>query len=341
MRLNAADLEAHLKRQLLPIYLLTGDEPLQLGEAADRLRRHARDQGYASREVFEADARFDWGGFLHAANSLSLFAERRILDLRIPGTPGQEGGKALTAYAERPAEDSLLLITLPKLDKAQQASKWFKALEQAGAVLQVWPVEPAQLPAWIERRMRAKGLQPSREAVLLLADRVEGNLLAAAQEIDKLALLHPVGALSAEELEQAVADSARYDVFKLVDAALEGKTARVLRILHGLQGEGAAEPIVLWALVREIRTLAAIAADLERGVPPQRALDRPGLWEKRKPLLGQGARRLSLRRWRRLLQLCARADRAIKGRDAADPWLLFQDIATQMAGAPAIAGLRS
>jgi len=337
MRLNASDLEAHLKRQLLPLYLLTGDEPLQLGEAADRLRRHARDQGYASREVFEVDNRFDWGDFLTAANSLSLFAERRVLDLRIPaGTPGQEGSKALVAYAERPAEDTLLLITLPKLDKPQQGSKWLKALETVGAMVQVWPVEPAQLPAWIDRRMRAKGLQPTREAVLLLADRVEGNLLAAAQEIDKLVLLHSGDPLDATALEQAVADSARYDVFKLVDAALEGKTARVLRILGGLKGEGAAEPIVLWALVREIRTLAAIAGDLERGVPLQRALNRPGLWEKRKPLLGQGARRLSLRRWQRLLQLCARADRAIKGRENADPWLLFQDIATQMAGAPAI-----
>ncbi len=337
MRLNAADLDAHLKRQLLPLYLLTGDEPLQLGETADRLRLHAREQGYSSREVFEADSRFHWDDFLTAANSLSLFADRRVLDLRIPGgTPGQEGGKALTAYAERPAEDTLLLITLPKLDKQQQGSKWFKALEQAGAVVQIWPVEPAQLPAWIERRMRAKGLQPSREAVLLLADRVEGNLLAAAQEIEKLLLLHSGGPLGADELEQAVADSARYDVFKLVDAALEGKTARVLRILGGLKGEGAAEPVVLWALVREIRTLAAIAGDLERGVPLQRALSRPGLWEKRKPLLGQGARRLSLRRWHRLLQLCAQADRTIKGRERGDPWLLFQDIATQMAGAPAI-----
>lgn len=334
MRLRFEDIHRHFKSELKPVYLVSGDEPLQQGEAADAIRAAARAAGYATREVYEADNKFDWGELSAAANSLSLFSDRRIIDLRVPGgAPGIPGGKALVEYAERPPEDTILLITLPKLDRRQQASQWFKALDRIGALVQVWPVDAGRLPQWINQRMQGRGLQPEPEAVRILAERVEGNLLAASQEIEKLLLIQGPGAVSAEQLTAAVADSARYDVFTLVDAALQGQIARALHILNGLRAEGTPEPVVLWALAREIRTLVSVAGELEKGASPQQAMAaRRDIWDKRKPLVAKGAQRLPAPRWRALLVLCAQADRAIKGRKRVDPWLLFQDITAQMAG---------
>jgi DNA polymerase-3 subunit delta len=338
MRLRSAELEAHLTKGLAPLYLLTGDEPLQLGEAADRIRHRARSLDYATREVMEVDRGFDWNELAAEANSLSLFSEKRIIDLRIPsGKPEAAGGKALQAYVERPPEDTLLLITMPKLEKNQTNSAWFKALERAGVVIQIWPVDGAQLVPWLERRMRERGLQPQPGVGALLADQIEGNLLAAAQEIDKLLLLHGPGPLSAEQLLAAVSDSARFDVFKLVDSALAGQAARSLRILGGLRGEGTATPVVLWALAREIRMLAELAWEVEHGTSVQRAIAaRPGLWDNRKPLVGKALQRTPVRGWHQLLRLCTRTDRAIKGRERADPWLLLEQITLRLAGAQII-----
>ncbi len=336
MRVRAAELNAALTRDLAPIYLLSGDEPLQMKEAADAIRRTARERGFGEREVLEADNRFDWGRLAAEANSLSLFAERRLIDLRVPsGKPGAEGGKALAGYAETPPEDTLLLITLPKLEKGQANSKWFKALDRAGVVVQVWPIEGAQLPRWLEQRMRRAGLEPAPGVVPMLAERIEGNLLAAEQEIDKLLLLHGPGPVTPEQLAGAVSDSARYDVFGLVDAALAGQVARCLRMLGGLRAEGTAAPVVLWALAREVRSLTGLAGEVASGTSAARAVGaRRDIWDKRKPLVSRGLERLDLAGWRQLLRLCARADRAIKGRDPADPWLLMQQIVARMAGAP-------
>lgn len=338
MRIRIPELTASLKQRLAPIYLLSGDEPLQMQEAADAIRRAARDRGYSEREVLEADNRFDWGRLAAEANSLSLFAQQRIIDLRIPsGKPGTEGGKALAGYAAAPPDDTLLLITLPKLEKGQANSKWFRSLEKSGVVLQIWPIEGGQLQPWIEQRMRRAGLEPAPGVVPMLAERIEGNLLAAVQEIDKLLLLNGPGTLTPDQLAGAVADSARYDVFGLVDSALEGKVARCLRMLNGLEAEGTAAPVVLWALAREVRSLTSLAGEVARGTPVARAIGaRRDIWDKRKPLVTRGLQRLDLPRWRTLLQLCARADRAIKGQDPADPWLLMQQIVTRMAGAPAL-----
>ncbi|HEB96812.1 MAG TPA: DNA polymerase III subunit delta [Sedimenticola thiotaurini] len=336
MRIRVSELEATLERGLAPIYLLSGDEPLQMKEAADAIRRAARDGGYDEREVLEADNRFDWGRLAAEANSLSLFAQRRLIDLRIPsGKPGAEGGRALAAYAAAPPPDTLLLITLPKLERGQSNSKWFKALERAGALVQVWPIEGAQLSRWVEQRLRRAGLEPAPGVVPMLTERIEGNLLAAVQEIDKLLLLNGPGRVTPERLAGAVADSARYDVFGLVDAALQGQVARGLRMLGGLQAEGTAAPVVLWALAREIRTLTTLAGEVARGTPPARAVGaRRDIWDKRRPLVTRGLQRLELPAWRGLLRLCARTDRAIKGQDPSDPWLLMQQIVARMAGAP-------
>lgn len=321
MRLRSDQLTAHAARPLLPIYLVSGDEPLQLNEAVDALRAAARKQGFTEREVLEVETGFDWSALAAAGSSLSLFAERKLIELRLPsGKPGDAGAKALSAYAAAPSPDNLLLISCGKLDKQQQKSKWFTALESAGAVIQIWPVEPRALPVWVRQRLQARGLQPTPEAAQLLAERVEGNLLAAAQEVEKLALLHGAGPLDTDQVRAAVADSARYDVFELADAALGGDVTRCARILEGLRGEGDEPVLILWALVREVRALALIAAGQAAGTPPEALFQQHKVWDKRRPLYQAALKRHGLRRWYALLRRAARLDRICKGAEPGNPW---------------------
>lgn len=331
MRLRPEQLAQHLAGHLAPAYLITGDEPLQANEACDAIRAAARAAGHATREILEAGNGFDWNTLIAEANAFSLFAEKKIIDLRIPGgKPGREGGKALAEYCQRPPDDTLLLLRLPKLERQQQNAKWFKSIEKLGVILQVWPIEPARLPQWIEQRMRKAGLQPDKDSVRLLADRVEGNLLAAHQEIEKLLLLHGPGKIDAAQLAQAVADSARYDVFELVDSALRGEAARSLRILDGLKGEGVAAPVVLWALHREIAMITGISADIAKGLSAEHALSRPQLWRNRQPLIRQALQRLKPPALLALLGRCQQADASAKGADPADPWLLLEQISLEL-----------
>ncbi len=332
MRLRNDQLAAHLKKSLAPVYFLTGDEPLQMGEAADLIRTCAKQQGHSEREVLEHGANFDWGVLSNAADSLSLFGEQRILDLRLSSPKvGAEGSKALTHFAENPPPDTLLLITAPKLERSQLNTKWVKLLDQAGVLVQIWPVEGNRLPPWIEQRLRKAGLVPEAGVVEMLAERVEGNLLAATQEIEKLLLLYGPGVVSIERLTEAVADSARFDVFGLVDALLLGDLPRGLRMLQGLKSEGIAIPVVLWALSREIRALAEMAFELEQGGSAERVMGAYRVWEKRKPLIRRGLKQPA-GHWRRLLAECARTDRLIKGLGRDDPWLHLQDIAVGISG---------
>lgn len=333
MRLRIDQLSEHLKKGLAPIYLLTGDEPLQLGEAADAVRKQARAEGYSGRDILDAGKGFDWNELNAEANSLSLFAERRILDLRLTSAAiGKAGSEALCDYASRPPADTLLLITCPKLDRNQQNSKWAKTLDQTGVMVQIWPIEGPRLQPWIEKRLRQHGLTPEPEVVPMLAERVEGNLLAAAQEIDKLLLLNGPGIIGISQLTEAVADSARFDVFGLVDSALLGKPARVARMLNGLRAEGVPPAVVLWALAREIRQLASMAFDMERGTGADQAMAAHRVWNQRKAIVRQGLTRLRRRRWQQLLASCARTDRTIKGQEKGDPWELLRTITLTMAG---------
>ncbi|MCU0971843.1 MAG: DNA polymerase III subunit delta [Gammaproteobacteria bacterium] len=334
MRLRQQELAGHLAGRLLPIYLLSGDEPLQLTEAADAVRQAARERGHTVREVLEVDKGFEWGRLGAEADALSLFAERRLIELRMPGgKPGTQGGAAITEYARRPPEDTVLLISMPKFDRDQGRAAWVKAVETAGAVIQVWPIEPDRLPGWVGQRMRRRGLDPGPGVAELLAGRVEGNLLACAQEIEKLLLLHGPGRLTAEQLAEAVADSARFDVYALADSALQGNAGRSLRILRGLRAEGTPAPLVLWALARELRAIAAVAAAMEGGGSPDQAMAAHGVWDKRRAPVQQAARRQPARAWREVLCTCARCDGAIKGQESAEPWLLLEDIALAMSGA--------
>ncbi|QXI39093.1 DNA polymerase III subunit delta [Pseudomonas xantholysinigenes] len=337
MKLAPAQLNKHLQGSLAPVYIVSGDDPLLCQEAADAIRTAARQQGYDERQVFSADANFDWGNLLLAGASLSLFAQRRLLELRLPsGKPGDKGAAALIEYCAKPAEDTLLLISLPKLDGSAQKTKWGKALIEGGQCqfIQIWPVDAQQLPQWINQRLSQAGLSAQRDAVDLIAARVEGNLLAAAQEIEKLKLLAEGNQITVETVQAAVADSARFDVFGLVDAILNGEAAHALRMLEGLRGEGVEPPVILWALARELRLLAGLAQQFSQGVPLDKAFSqaRPPVWDKRRPLVSKALQRLSAQRWAQLLQDAQRIDAQIKGQADGSPWTGLSRLSLLMAG---------
>ena len=339
MPIGPGQLRQRLAQELAPIYLIFGNEPLQLGEAADAVRAAARERGFGEREVLEAGRDFDWSALAGAAGSLSLFAERRLIELRLAAARGGDkgegvgraGAEAIRALCQRPSPDLLVLILAPGLDAKAARSKWVQTLEASGVVVQVRALQGAQLHRWLEARLRSAGFAPCRDAVALLAERVEGNLLAADQEITKLALLREPGPLDAEALVAAVADSARYGVFDLADAALAGQRARVERVLTALQSEAAAQPLVLWALAREVRKLAAIAFAGGDRRALEAAFKAHQVWESRRGAAQAAARRLGRERLWRLLTLCADAELAIKGRGPGAPWALLAAIAHGLA----------
>jgi DNA polymerase-3 subunit delta len=340
MQLKPEQLDAHLKKSLAPVYFISGDEPLRVLEAADAIRAAARVQGYDERDVLTVQAGFDWNSLLAEAGNLSLFAQRKVIDLRLPsGKPGDAGARALREYAQRPPEDTVLLITAGKLEPAARNSKWVQALEQAGVVSFVWPLDGNEFPAWVQARMRRRGLEPTREAVRMLADRVEGNLLACVQEIDKLYLLRGAGPVDESDILQLVADHARYDVYGLVDAALSGQAARSVHILQGLQAEGTAPPVVLWALAREIRQLAGMAAAVSAGQAIPALLAKYRVWANRKGLVGNALKRLPAGQCRTLLRQCAALDRVCKGQAAGNAWDELLQLTLQLAGKPVMQGL--
>jgi DNA polymerase-3 subunit delta len=322
MQLAPAQLSQHLQRGLRSLYTLHGDEPLLLQEAADAIRAAARAQGHTERSVFTvAGAHFDWGGVLAAGGSLSLFADKQLLELRIPsGKPGKDGSAALQRIAESAAgnDSTLVLVSLPKLDRATKTGAWFGALENHGVTLQVDPVERAALPAWIAQRLKAQGQQVAagedgQRALQMFSDRVEGNLLAAHQEISKLALLHPPGELSAAQIESAVLNVARYDVFKLSEAVLAGQTLRAQRMLAGLQAEGEAAVLVHYTLAEDIRALKRVRDAMDAGRPLPMALREQRVWGPREKLFERVLPRLTAPTLARLLQAAHQVDGIVKG----------------------------
>jgi len=321
MRLKPEQLDPHLARGLQPLYLVFGDEPLLAQEAADAIRVRARQEGCAEREVFTVERGFNWQNLLTSGSSMSLFASRRLVEIRIPsGKPGNDGSQALQEYCARLPADTVTLVVCPKLDKAVQAGKWFKSMEQAGVVVAVFPVERAQLPAWIGGRLARQNQRAGPATLQLLADQVEGNLLAAFQEVQKLALLFPAGMLSFEQVKESVADVARFDVFKLGDALLAGDVARVSRVLDVLRGEGEDPVLILWALTREIRTLAKLRGGMRRGGSLPQLMREAWIWEARQKLVEQAVKRTSEARLLQGLKQAAGIDRMIKGLAKGDVW---------------------
>ena len=322
MQLTPAQLTNHLRQGVRSLYTLHGDEPLLLQEAADAIRAHARGQGFTDRTSHTvAGANFDWSEVLAAGGSLSLFADKQIVDIRIPsGKPGKDGSSAIQQLAQQCVgnDSTLTLVSLPRLDKATRGSAWFAALEGAGLTIALERVERAVLPQWLAQRLgaqdqRVKAGVEGQQALQFFADRVEGNLLAAHQEIQKLALLFPPGELGFAEIESAVLNVARYDVFKLSDAVLSGQAARVQRMLDGLQAEGEAEVLVHYALAEDIRTLWRVKDAIARGRPMPVALREQRLWGNKERLFERAVPRLGLEAVNELLRAAHTVDGIVKG----------------------------
>ncbi|MEB0137925.1 MULTISPECIES: DNA polymerase III subunit delta [unclassified Undibacterium] len=314
MQLRFDALPGHLAKTLAPLYVITSDEHLLALEAADQIRRAAKAQGFLEREILSVERSFKWGALLAANQSQSLFGDKKLIDLRIPtGKPGKEGGQALQEYIAKLSPDNLTLISLPKLDWATQKAAWVSSLQQAAVYIDIPLVERAQLPNWINQRLQAQQQTLDRQSLDFIADRVEGNLLAAHQEIQKLALLHAPGKLSFEQIHDAVLNVARYDVFKLNEAMLAGDVARLARMLHGLQGEGEALPLVLWAMAEEIRTLLKLKSGVAQGRPLSALLKEYRIWGPREKLMEPALRRVSLPSLQSALQEAAQIDKMVKG----------------------------
>jgi DNA polymerase III subunit delta len=321
MRINTEQLHQHLARGLQPLYTVFGDEPLLALEASDRIRTAARAEGYAEREVLTAESGFRWSELALAGSAQSLFASRKLLEVRVPtGKPGTEGSTALQSYAQRLPADTVTLIELPELDWRSQKSAWFEALERAGVCVEARAVTRRALPQWLAGRLKAQKQDADAETLAFIADRVEGNLMAAYQEVQKLALLFPPGKLSFAQVRDAVLDVARYDVFALGEVMLEGDPLRVTRMMDGLKGEGAAPPLALWALTEEIRAIGTILAGTAAGMPVQTLVSRTVRGFTHQKLMQARYQRYSLDDVTGALRHAAAIDRIIKGLAKGDIW---------------------
>ena len=330
MELKPEQLASQLESgPLKPAYLIAGPEALRVLEAADALRVADRAQGYTEREVYEPEGNRepDWGAMESSFHAPSLFAARRLIELRLPtAKPGKEGGRLIEEFCAAPPPDLTLLVTGGEWSK-QHGGKWSEAIGRIGHVAIAWPVKPHELPDWIERRLRARGVRADRDAVQVLVERIDGNLLAAAQEVDKLALLADGTPLSAARMRDLVSDAARFDVFRVLDAALNGQPAQVSRMLAGLRAEGEAVPAVLGMVVRELQLLAKLARAQARGgnalTGEFKALR---VWDSKQPTYKRALQRHAEGHWDRFLAAVGRVDRMAKGREAGDAWVALERV---------------
>lgn len=328
MKLKTEQLAAHLQKGLAPFYIVSGDEPLLLQETCDKIRLASKKHGIEERELLHAEAGFNWTDLLDQSNAMSLFASRRLIEVRIPNGKPSDKGKALLDIAAHPNPDNIILIVTPRLDAATQKSKWFKTLEAAGVFIAIWPIDRNQLPGWLQRRIQAAGMSASQDAVALFAQRIEGNLLAAVQEIEKMRMMG-TEQISADLIEEATADSARYDAFTLADSCLLGNIGDATRILSHLKAEGYEAIMILGALIRKIRQLISLQA-----YGPQRLTEgfkSQNIWPKQQPPFKAALSRLQQTDLFECLQTAEQIDRAIKG-DGNNPWLLLHRLAELLTG---------
>ncbi len=331
MLLRAEQLDAHLKGTLAPSYVLHGDEPLLVIEAADAIRAAGRARGFSEREVLVVTQYFKWSALAEAAGNMSLFGGEKLIDLRIPtGKPGREGSDALARYAANPPSGVITLVTLPQVDWKAQKSAWFTALTGNGVVMELNAPALDRLPDWLAGRLARQGQSAGREALEFMAGHVEGNLLAANQEVMKLSLLHPPGELSLEQVRNAVMDVARYDVEDLRQALLTGDAARASRLLDGLRAEGVAAPLVLWIIVAELRVLATARAEMDAGRSADEALATARIFGARQSPYRRALQRLTSAATRTALMQAARLDRMIKGVARGDVWDEFLQIVLRL-----------
>lgn len=331
MHVKPEQLEQHLKQGMRSCYLVTGAEPLIVQECADAIRRAARAAGCVDRERFDSSDKESWHNLVQSASAMSLFADRKLIEIQVEnGKPGTEGSKALQEYLLIDSDD-ILLIVAGKIDKQSQRAKWYTALDQGGTVVTVWPIHPRDLPSWIQQRLNQRGMKCDRDAITMLAERVEGNLLAAAQEIEKLSLLANDTHITTDTVSQSVGNSARYNVFNMVDTALAGDARGALRALRGLKAEGSAAPAILWPVSKELRLLIDASSAVKKGTPPGAALDRLGVWRSRLNLMQQALGRHTPESLDQCLHLNFAADGSAKGFMPGDCWDYLESLVVAIA----------
>jgi len=331
-KVNSEQLTRQLKQGVPPVIFIYGDETLLVEEACDTVRERVKQAGFNERELHHTDGTFNWQNLIQNANSLSLFSEKKLIEIRLHnGKPGDSGSKALVEYCTYPSEDTLLLIISPKLERSALNSKWFKQLDQSGFTVPIWPISSEQLPQWLDRRLQKQGLQADSEALDVLAEKVEGNLLAGAQEVDKLLLNCEQTLITGAMMRELVADSARYNVFGLIDKALTGDAIGAGQALNGLRSEGSEPLKLLWALTNEVRTLVTLKEAIDHGMSFNQAAKSHRIWKSRERITQHALNRLALRRLHLLLRQCIAVDKAVKGMGG-DPWALMQDITLGLSG---------
>ncbi len=338
MRVDCGQL-ANRSGPLAPVTLLFGDEPLLIEEASDLLRRAAMEQGYTERTSLTVEKGFDWNELVESGQSLSLFAERRLIEVRLPtGKPGADGGAILSGLAQDPPEDTIVMVISGRIDGQGQKTKWFKTIEKHGLVAAAREIRVEAFPAWLSDRLASRGLQPDRESVALLQHYFEGNLLAAAQEIDRLALLMGEAGESvsqSEVLRDSVSDNTRFSVFNYIDACLLGDSKRALRMLDGLKGEGEPAALVLFLLAKEVRSMSLLAWEIEQGSRQDAVFQRYRVWQNRKKAIAAALKRHGYDSWRSLLRQVARLDKIMKGQASGgshDVWFDIEQLSLRIAG---------
>lgn len=341
MQINPTQLRKDLKARRYPVYMVCGDEPLQHREALDMLRKAMHYYGYQERDVYIADGQFNWQSLLAAANELSLFADKKVIEIHLPTGKPSDQGKALIHYCEHLPADTILFIVAAKIEAATKKSKWYKAVDSVAGIINVWPIEGQRLNQWLHTRLQSKGLNVAKDALQLINERVEGNLLAADQEIEKLSLLYPVEkkqamlVLSYEQVSEAVFDNARYNLFSLFDCALSGDLKRSSRILYGLKREDQSIILILALFAKEVRMLARMSAVFYSGDKPgniELAMHGFYIFPKRKMLLARALRTEKTVHWQHLLKQLLLVDKTIKGVQSGDPWAMMQLILATIAG---------
>jgi DNA polymerase-3 subunit delta len=325
--LNVQQLNDHLDKALAPVYLVSGDEPLQIEESLTQIRAKAREQGYVERQVLYVERSFDWSQVTEQSSNMSLFGDKKILELRLPsGKPGTPGGKALQQYCEHMSDDVLLIIQSGKIEKATLKSKWVQAISQAGVFMRIWPLTGTDLVRWVQARLKLEELSDDRQAAEYIASRVEGNMLAAAQEIEKMALL-ALGNDNGDSSQAWVSSQTKYNVFDLVDTILSGQRSKVIKILSQLQRESFAPNLVLWGLAELVRAVIYTSSQ-KRG--QSKGVQNAFYYNKRNQL-GVHANKFNREQLYTLLMKCGQVDQMIKGRATGDVWLSFTDVALKLA----------
>ena len=330
MNVRPDQLQSVVAKTTYPVYMVSGDEPLQQMETLDLIRSHLRQNDYSEREILDVDAQFDWQRLMDEAASMSLFATRRIVELRLPSAkPGKQGSQALKDYLSRPPEDTVLIINAGKIDGNSKKSAWYKAVDQSGLVVQCWPVSIDKLPHWLRQRFKVRDMDPDDDVLSYISQHVEGNLLAADQEIEKLYLLLGPGKITYADVAEAVTSQSRYSVFELVDMLLVGDTRRVIKIIAGLKAEGVVPVVVNWALAKDIRLLMQASQDVSSA---DFMLKRSGVWQSRITMFKSCMSRHSPRSFQLMLKRCSYLDAVSKGMIDANVWDEIETLSVRLAG---------